>query len=70
MRCDCCGVILTPQESVRKFRDSGEYTNTCNKCLRDIPVPTVEGKSFDEDEDGYDRYDRDDTFDDDDLDEI
>ena len=67
MRCDCCSVILTPQESVRKFRDSGEYTNTCNKCLRDIPVPTVEGAAYDED---MIDMTQDDTFDDDDLDEI
>jgi uncharacterized metal-binding protein YceD (DUF177 family) len=66
MKCCCCDVILTPQESVRKFRDSGEYTDTCSRCLRDIPVPTVEGAAFEE---SYDDYD-DTPFDDDDLDEI
>lgn len=68
MRCDCCDVILTPQESVRKFRDSGAYTNTCTRCLRDIPVDTVEGASFDSD--GVDSKDYDLPFDNDDLDEI
>ena len=67
MRCVCCNVILTPQESVRKFRDWGEYTDTCTRCLRDIPVPTVEGAAYDEDM--IDMI-QDDTFDDDDLDEI
>lgn len=68
MKCDCCDVILTPQESVRKFRDSGEYTNTCSRCLRDIDVPTKEGNAFEEDS----KNDDDDLtyFDDDDLDEI
>ena len=42
MRCTCCNVILTPQESVRKFRESNEYTDTCTRCLRDIPVPTID----------------------------
>jgi len=47
-RCDCCNVILTPQESTRKFKDSGTYTNTCNSCLKDIPVETVEGTYYEE----------------------
>lgn len=66
MRCSCCDVILTPQESVRKFRDSLNYTDTCTRCLRDIPVPTVEGNTFSEDTLDY----SDEPFDDDDLDEI
>ena len=59
MRCQCCNVILTPQESVRKFRDSGSFTDTCSKCLRDIPASTVEGKAFKDLEDydeGDDQY--------------
>jgi len=67
MRCSCCNVVLTPQESVRKFRDSGTYTDTCTKCLRDIPVATVEGATFDED---YVDVNSGLPFDDDDLDEI
>ena len=67
MHCDCCDVLLTPQESVRKFRDSGTLTNTCTKCLRDIPIPTVEGISYADYSDG-DYVDT--PFDNDDLDEI
>lgn len=48
MRCECCDVILTPQESVRKFKETGAYTNTCSSCLKYIDIPTREGKSFDE----------------------
>lgn len=68
MRCECCDVILTPQESVRKFRDSGQYTNTCTKCLRDIPVATVEGYNYDDD--NVDVTENLGAFDNDDLDEI
>lgn len=56
MRCQCCNVILTPQESVRKFRDSGVYTDTCGKCLRDVSLPTIEGKAFKEYEDYDDSF--------------
>lgn len=69
MHCDCCDVLLTPQESVRRFRDSGEFTNTCTRCLRDIPIPTVEGRNY-KDDDDIDDDDYKLPFDDDDLDEI
>jgi len=45
-RCECCNNILTPQESVRKFRESGAYTNSCGPCLRDIGIATVEGNVY------------------------
>lgn len=67
MRCGCCDVILTPQESVRKFRDSGTYTDTCSRCLREIDVPTMEGTAFGED-DTSDYVDT--PFDNEDLDEL
>ena len=44
---------------MRKFRDSGIFTDTCGKCLRDIPASTVEGKAFKDLEDydeGDDQY--------------
>ena len=43
MRCYCCNKILTPQESTRKFADSGEYTDMCNACLDTIDVSTEDG---------------------------
>lgn len=48
MKCSCCDVILTPQESVRKFKESGMYTDTCSRCLREIGLPTEEGKNYSE----------------------
>lgn len=68
MRCCCCDVILTPQESVRKFRDSGHFTDTCTRCLRDIPVATTEGFNYDDDH--VDVAENLGAFDNDDLDEI
>lgn len=55
MRCDCCGVILTTQESTRKFKGSGEYVDMCNKCLSTIDdqVEYTDG-NVDEDEQEYD----------------
>lgn len=66
MRCQCCNVTLSTQESVRKFRDSGRYTDTCSRCLRDIDVPTVEGVNYQDDMFGD--Y-SDEPFDDEELDE-
>lgn len=57
MRCTACNVILTPSESVRKFKESGTYVDLCNKCLSTISdgVTTVDGNIDEmEDEDSYD----------------
>ncbi len=40
MRCYACNVVLTPQESTRKFA-SGEYADLCNKCLGTIQDEVV-----------------------------
>ena len=36
MRCTCCNVVLTTQESTRKFTNSGTYVDMCNKCFNTI----------------------------------
>jgi NAD-dependent SIR2 family protein deacetylase len=36
MRCVACNVILTTQEATRKFEESGEFVDLCNKCLSTI----------------------------------
>ena len=53
MKCSCCDVILTTAESVRKFKNSGNYVDMCNKCLATISddVATVDGVASEE-EDG------------------
>ena len=55
MRCSCCNVILTPAESVRRFKSSGEFVDMCNKCLSTISddVDVVDGNAPDEDEGEY-----------------
>lgn len=52
MKCSCCDVILTTAESVRKFKNSGEYVDMCNKCLSTISddVATVDGVAADGDD--------------------
>ena len=45
-------MVLTPQESTRKFKVSGDYVDMCNKCLHTIDdeVQYTEGNG-DEDDD-------------------
>lgn len=52
MRCQCCNVILTTQEATRKFEESGDYVDMCNKCLSTIDdsVNYTDG-NHDQDED-------------------
>ena len=52
MRCTCCNAILTPAESVRRFKESQEFVDMCNKCLSTISdeVKVVEGNAPDEEE--------------------
>ena len=36
MRCNACNVILNTQEATRKFTNSGEFVDLCNKCFNTI----------------------------------
>lgn len=38
MPCDCCGAFLTDEESRIRFSASGEFANTCRKCLDTMDV--------------------------------
>lgn len=50
MRCYCCNNILKPSESTRKFKESGTYTDMCDRCISDISdIDTIEGEGVDED---------------------
>lgn len=51
MKCSCCDVILTTQEATRKFKDSGDFVDMCNKCLSTIDdvVSYTEGNTDNED---------------------
>lgn len=54
MRCQACNVILNTQESIRRFKGSGEFVDLCNKCLGTISedVQTTEG-NYDEHDEKY-----------------
>lgn len=56
-RCYSCNCILTPQESVRRFRESDAFTDLCSKCLRDVSVPTLEGQGYRECTDDWEEDD-------------
>lgn len=59
MRCVCCNVVLSGQEATRKFKESGEYTDMCTKCLSTIDdqVSYTEGNNIKEEHDHEDEYD-------------
>ncbi len=49
-RCYACNVVLKPVELVRRFKDSGNFTDMCTKCLKDVNVETVEGRAYKEED--------------------
>jgi hypothetical protein len=38
MHCDCCDKLLTDYEASFKGKISGEYLNTCSKCLEGLGI--------------------------------
>ena len=41
MRCDCCDRALTDFESTLRHKTSGEFLNTCLKCLDGLGIKYV-----------------------------
>ena len=43
MKCLSCDVILTPFESTRKYKSTGDHVDLCNACFKPIAdqVPVV-----------------------------
>jgi len=41
MRCYCCDCSLSDYESTLRSASTGEYLDTCRKCLRDLDIPTL-----------------------------
>lgn len=58
MRCQCCDHILTDFEATRKFKESQEYADMCNRCVKELP-PEIEfvGRSDLDTEQGPDDFD-------------
>lgn len=52
MRCYSCNKILSSKESVRRFKESGDFVDLCNGCLATISdeVDTVDGHVGEEDD--------------------
>ena len=53
MRCSCCNRNLSDYESVLKHPVTGDYLDTCNKCLAQIPEITPIEPDYIEDDTGY-----------------
>jgi hypothetical protein len=51
MRCYSCNVILSTSESVRRFKQSGEFTELCTKCLNTIDDVETEDGAYEEEND-------------------
>lgn len=41
MRCYCCSRALNDYESTLKSKESGEYLDTCMKCLDGLDIETI-----------------------------
>lgn len=41
MRCYCCNRVLSDYESTLKSSKSGDYLDTCSKCLEGLGIETV-----------------------------
>jgi hypothetical protein len=41
MRCSCCNRNLSDYESTLRSATTGDYLDTCKKCLQDLNIPTL-----------------------------
>lgn len=51
MRCVICDVLLSDFEATRKHADTGDYLDTCNKCLSYTKIPTIDNYDLADNED-------------------
>lgn len=56
MRCDCCNRNLNDYESTLRAENSGEYLNTCLKCLKGLNIKAIARGDLDADEEADDEY--------------
>lgn len=67
MRCLCCNRNLNDYESTLKSVSTGEYLDTCGKCLDGLGIETIGREDlnpFDEPQDDDDEFDVDFELDD------
>ena len=51
MRCSCCNKTLNDFEATMKHAITGEYLDTCRKCLSGLGIPIIEREDLNEYED-------------------
>lgn len=51
MRCVICDVLLSDFEATRKHADTGEYLDTCCKCMSYTKTPTIDNFNLADNED-------------------
>lgn len=57
MRCYACNRNLSDYESTLRSATTGEFLDTCNKCLKDLDIPTLKNNnSQDVPEDSEDAF--------------
>lgn len=44
MRCLSCNKNLTDKEATRKY-ESGAFVDLCDRCIKHVPLPTIENTS-------------------------
>ena len=42
MRCTCCNKILNDFEATRRHAVTGEFLDICNKCIKDLGIPSID----------------------------
>lgn len=42
MRCQCCNKILNDYEATRRHAITNQFLDICNKCIKDLGIPTIE----------------------------
>ena len=57
MRCYACNRNLSDYESTLRSATTGEYLDTCNKCLKDLDIPTLKNNNSQEEPGGSDTDD-------------
>ena len=45
IRCSCCNRNLSDYESTLRSANTGDYLDTCVKCLRDLDIPTLKNNN-------------------------
>lgn len=41
MKCMCCDKILSDFEATLRHKKTGEFVDTCTKCLKGLHIPTI-----------------------------